>query len=318
MERITLGRTGLSVSVAGLGCGGYSRLGQSYGNSFQQSVEVVRAAIDAGVNFIDTAAVYGTEEIVGEAVKDCRDDLVISSKHTITRPGSRALGQDFLTGTEFAALAESNLKRLGTDHIDIFHLHGVMPDQYDYCLNEVVPVLEKMRDQGKIRFLGLTERFIYDPGHSMLQRALEDDCWDVVMTGFNLVNQSARQRVFARTIEKNIGTLVMFAVRRALASPEAIREIVGQLAEAGAIDRTLLDDQEPLGFLLDPGVTDSVIEAAYRYCRHEPGAQVVLTGTGSVTHLIDNLASILKPALPSTSRDRLEQVFGHVDSVSGN
>jgi len=318
MERTTLGRTGLSVSVAGMGSGGYSRLGQAYGNSVGQSVAVVQAAIGAGVNFIDTAAVYGTEEIVGQAVKNCRDRVVISSKLIVTRPGTSPLGQDFLTGAEFAQQAEKSLSRLGTDRIDIYHLHGIMPDQYDYCLSELVPALEQLRDQGKIKYLGLTERFIHDPGHKMLQRALQDDCWDVVMTGFNLINQSARHRVLAKTREKNVGTLVMFAVRRALGSDEAIREIVQELAGRGEIDASALDAQNPLDFLTAPGVADSVIDAAYRYCRHEPGVQVVLTGTGSSQHLAENLASIEKPALPGGARDVLKRVFGQVDSVSGN
>jgi len=72
-----LGRTGLNVSVAGLGCGGHSRLGQTYGNTLEQSADVVRAALDLGINFIDTAAAYGTEKIVGEAVRDRRDKVII-------------------------------------------------------------------------------------------------------------------------------------------------------------------------------------------------------------------------------------------------
>ncbi len=68
MDYTTLGRTGLRVSVAGLGCGGNSRLGKADGRSFAESVAVVRRALDLGVNFLDTAAAYGTEEIVGDAI----------------------------------------------------------------------------------------------------------------------------------------------------------------------------------------------------------------------------------------------------------
>ena len=69
MQYTTLGRTGLKVTVAGLGCGGNSRIGQGAGLSTAQSVALVREALDLGVNFIDTAEAYGTEEIVGEAIK---------------------------------------------------------------------------------------------------------------------------------------------------------------------------------------------------------------------------------------------------------
>src|SRR3979411_127950 len=81
MEYRPLGKTGLTVSVAGLGCGGNSRLGLGRGASFDDCVAVVRTAVDLGVNFLDTAEAYGTEEIVGAAARSYdRDRLVISTK----------------------------------------------------------------------------------------------------------------------------------------------------------------------------------------------------------------------------------------------
>jgi len=74
MSYTTLGRTGLRVSVAGLGCGGFSRLGQGHGSSVAQSIDVVRAALNAGVNFLDTAEHYRTEDIVGQALKPSERD----------------------------------------------------------------------------------------------------------------------------------------------------------------------------------------------------------------------------------------------------
>ena len=72
MEYTTLGRTGLKVSVAGLGCGGFSRLGLGTGKSEAEAVALVRQALDLGVNLFDTAAVYGTEAVLGKAIKRCR------------------------------------------------------------------------------------------------------------------------------------------------------------------------------------------------------------------------------------------------------
>ena len=69
MEYVTLGRSGLKVSVAGLGCGGFSRLGLATGKSEAEAVALVRGALDMGVNLFDTAAVYGTEAVVGEAIR---------------------------------------------------------------------------------------------------------------------------------------------------------------------------------------------------------------------------------------------------------
>ena len=78
MEFTTLGRTGLRVSVAGLGCGGFSRLGLGRGKSATEAMALVRAALDHGVNLIDTAAAYGTEEVLGRALKGRREGVVLA------------------------------------------------------------------------------------------------------------------------------------------------------------------------------------------------------------------------------------------------
>ncbi|MEH6727271.1 MAG: aldo/keto reductase, partial [Hyphomicrobiales bacterium] len=236
MQQVTFGKTGLTVSVAGLGCGGHSRLGQSYGNTTAQSIAIIHAAMDMGVNFIDTATAYGTEPIVGEAIKGRRDEVILSTKRIIFQKGTSPVGTDLLSGEDFITGVEDNLKLLGTDCIDVLHLHGVFANQYDHCVRELVPALHKLREQGKIRFLGITERFISDTDHTMLSRALDDDFWDVVMTGFNMINPSARRTVLPKTQEKNIATLIMFAVRRALSDPTATAEIIRELAAADLID----------------------------------------------------------------------------------
>ena len=117
MEYTTLGRTGLKVSVAGLGCGGASRLGQSGGASEAQSVALVRHAIDLGVNFFGTADAYGTEAIVGRALESLpRDAVVISTKSRIRRGGER------VTGAAVVANLEASLGQLRTGAGDLHRL----------------------------------------------------------------------------------------------------------------------------------------------------------------------------------------------------
>src|SRR5882724_7672541 len=90
MDYVTLGRTGLTVSVAGLGCGGFSRLGLGTGRSRAEAVALVRQALDLGVNLLDTAAAYGTEAVVGEAIKSVpRQSVVIATKAWIPRSDGR-------------------------------------------------------------------------------------------------------------------------------------------------------------------------------------------------------------------------------------
>ena len=310
MDTTTLGRTGLTVSVAGLGCGGHSRLGQAYGLSDEQSVALVQGAIDLGINWIDTAAAYGTEKIVGQAVRGRRDKVHISTKTAI---GSWSEAQaPMSSGAQILEQLEKNLGRLGTDYIDLYNLHGVVLGQLDHVEAEIVPALIKAREQGKIRFLGITEHFGSDLDHKMLTAAMPSGIWDVVMVGFNLLNPSARHSVLRLALEHRIGVQDMFAVRRALSNPDGLKDALDAIAAAGQLDRAKLDPAAPLGFLGD------VVDAAYRFCRHEPGIDIVLTGTGKLEHLKQNVASITGPPLPEATLARLRQLFGHVDSTSGN
>ncbi len=318
MNYRTLGRTGLSASVMGLGCGGHSRLGLAQEKGDDNAVAVLRRALDLGINFIDTAESYGTEPVVGRALREShfRDQVILSTKVSPRTDGA------LRTGTEIKEAAEAGLRRLETDHVDILHLHGVRDSEYDYCRDELVPAFLDLQQAGKIRFVGITEAFGPDPRHDMLIRAVTDDCWDVMMVGFNFANQSARERVFAATQAKNIGVLDMFAVRRALTTLPAVHEMMAQLAainELPAIAAEALAAGNPLRFLFDgPGAAENIADAAYRFCRDEPGVHVVLSGTGSTEHLNDNAASLKRPPLPQAHTERLHRLFAGVDSVSGN
>jgi L-galactose dehydrogenase len=318
MEQVKLGITGLEVGVAGLGSGGSSRLGQGYGLPKADSVKVIKAALDMGITFFDTAAVYKTEKIVGEGLLGQRQNVVVSTKAQIIKPGSPALGNDMAPPSQIREGLESSLKKLQTDYVDIFHLHGVMPNQYGYCVEHLLPELIKMREEGKIRHIGITERFITDTDHTMLSKAVADDFWDVVMIGLNFLNPSARKSLFPSTHKKGIATLIMFAVRTALSRTSVLKELLQEMADNKLIDQTIASEPEPLKFLTDPGIAESIMDAAYRFCRFEPGTEVILTGTGNVDHLRQNVASICAPILPSETLIHLEAIFGHVDTVSGN
>ncbi|TAK07358.1 aldo/keto reductase [bacterium] len=313
MEYTVLGRTGLKVSVAGLGCGGPSRLGLRAKGTEKNAVALVRQALDMGVNFLDTAETYGTEEIVGKAIGGVpRDKIVISTKKAFP------LADPSDPTGEVRKSLEQSLRRLRTDYIDIYHAHGVEPGDYAYASTTLLPVLLKMRQEGKVRFVAISEAFVEDPAHSMLQQALDNNHWDVVMAGFNILNQSARNRVFSKTLQENVGILVMFAVRRALSQPGRLREVWAELVQKGLVDRDACNPAEPLDFLLKDGKASTIVDAAYRFCRYEPGVHVVLSGTGSSDHLKANIESLTKPPLPETVTARLREIFGKVDCITGN
>lgn len=311
MEYTTLGRTGLKVSVAGLGCGGAAKLGLGYGHSTAHAVGIVQRAMDLGVNFIDTAQYYQTEPVVGAAIKGrARDALVISTKHKTS-----LLDGTVFSVPEILAGLDRSLRVMGTDCVDVFCLHTVLPHEYDRVIREVVPALLREKEKGKFRFLGITEFAGRDPRHEMLARALQDDCWDAMMVAFHMLNQNARQHVFPATRAKNIGTLIMFAVRAIFSAPGRLQDDIRELAREGRVPKWLSDKKQPLDFLLQDNGAKDIIEAAYRYARHEPGASVTLFGTGTPAHVEPNVRAILQPPLRETDRQTIAELFGKLVGV---
>src|SRR5262249_6574349 len=102
------------------------------------------------------------------------------------------------------------------------------------------------------------------------------------------------------TQEHGVGTLLMFAVRNIFSRPGQLAATMRNLAAAGEVPRWLAETEDPLGFLIHEGGAHSVIDAAYRFVRHEPGVDVVLFGTGEAEHMRTNIASLLAPPLPET------------------
>ncbi len=310
MDYTTLGRTGLKVSVAGLGCGGFSQLGLGAGRSEADAIGIIHAALDLGVNLFDTAAAYGTEPVLGRALRAVpRDKVVICSKAPF------AVSNPHSTAESAVASLDRSLKQLGTDYIDVYQLHGIAPAAYDHALQVLAPALLREKERGKFRHLGITETAPNDPDHQTVQRACKDGVWEVAMVGFHMMHQNARARVFPLTRQYRVGTLMMFAVRNIFSKPERLAATMRELAADGLVPQWLADSADPLGFLVHGGGASSVIDAAYRFVRHEPGVDVVLFGTGDPAHLRGNIASLLKPPLPAPDRARLAELFGHLVGV---
>ena len=298
MQYTNFGRTGLTVSVAGLGCGGFSRVGLGTGKTEDEAVAIVRAAIDLGVNLIDTAAVYGTEGVVGRAIEGYdRAKLVIATKAAFGR------GPNIAAPETVVASLDNSLRTLRTDYVDIFQLHAVAPNNYDRVRDTLVPALLAERDKGKFRYLGITETPPFDHGHVMLQQALPDGIWASAMVAQHMLHQNARESVYPLSRQHGVGTLLMFVVRGIFAQPERLTAKLREL------------DLPDLDFLVHPDGASTLVDAAYRFIRHEPGVDVVLFGTGDQAHLATNIESLSKPPLPAADIDRLRRVFGHVVGV---
>jgi L-galactose dehydrogenase len=325
MEQATLGRAGLVCSVVGLGGGGPSRFGLSTGSTEADAIALIRRAHDLGVTLFDgSGLIGGVDGLLGKAVKPFRHEILLSTKvnlapvfwpfdrdRALHRAAARAAQALSLTASAHAVRAhvERTLRQLDTEYIDLLHLHAVTPGQYANAIEIAAPVLADLEQKGLIRAAGITEAFRRDPGHRMLERAIEGGFPDVVMTGFNLLNRSARLRVFPLAKVKQIGVVAMFAVARSLRGEadlaRALRRHLPATSPADAARRAA----EFLRILRECGIA-SLTDAAYRFCRHEWGVDVVLVGTGNPSHLERNVAALLAPPLPEPVLTAVEMLFG--------
>jgi aryl-alcohol dehydrogenase-like predicted oxidoreductase len=155
MQKRTLGKTGLEVSALGFGCMGIS---QSYGrpSSREDGIAIIRAAVDRGVTFFDTAEVYGpytNEDVVGEALEPVRDQVSIATKFGWNIAQNKMAGLNSRP-SQIRAVADASLKRLRTDRIDLFYQHRVDPD---VPIEDVAGTVRDLIRDGKVKHFGLSE-----------------------------------------------------------------------------------------------------------------------------------------------------------------
>ena len=237
METRVLGRTGLAVSVLGFGCGAVGGL-MVRGNPADQERAVARA-IELGINYFDTAAMYGngeSERNLGRVMKSLKPDILVGTKVRVPD------GERSRIGAAVTASLEASLQRLQLDHVDLFQLHnhitadgsdgGFSPD---IVLGEIVPAFERLRQQGKTRFCGITA--VGDT--PALHQVIDARAFDTAQVSYNLLNPSAGAAVPHGYPAHDFGNLLAHTK----ASEMGVINI--RVLAAGALSGT--EDRHPLG-----------------------------------------------------------------------
>jgi aryl-alcohol dehydrogenase-like predicted oxidoreductase len=197
-----LGKEGLEVSALGLGCMGMS---YAYGVADEQeSIATIHRAIDLGVTFFDTAEVYGpytNEELLGRALKGRRDQVIIATKFGFRIGEGKPMGLDSRP-EHVLEVAEASLRRLGTDHIDLYYQHRVDPT---VPIEETVGAMSELVKEGKVRFLGLSEA-----GEANIRRAHATHPITALQSEYSLWERNLESRIIPLCRDLGIG-LVPFS-----------------------------------------------------------------------------------------------------------
>ena len=208
---------------------------------------------------------------------------------------------------------EKSLRQLHTDYLDILHFHGLRVEQYDEVMQRFAPVVARLKEQGKVRAVGLSERYIADAAHDAVTLGLQRDpqFWDVLMLKYGILNQVAADKALPLALKHNVGVMNMAAVRYKLSIAQKLRETVADWKARGLIARDSLSDEDPLDWLLSEKVS-SIAAAAYKFAADHPAVSTVITGTMSLGHLEENAEALEDPTLPEAHKARLRKLFGHI------
>ena len=318
MEYRTLGRTGLNVSLLGMGTGGWNCLGQRHDPPVPEPDihRLLHGVFDLGINLFDTAPGYlESEAILGRALRSLpRDQVVVSTKVSLVEGDDQPTA---VTEEEITSSVEQSLQRLQLSEIDVLLIAVPNASFYDDVFDDQMEVIQRLQDQGKVRFIGSSERTRSDGSHDWLLRALPTDLLNVAMVGHNMINQSAQKSVFPLCLERDIGTMNIFTVRNVFRDTTRLTEVVAELKSQGHLTDDV-DEQGPFDWLLDDPNVESLVEAAYRYAAYTPGVTSVMCGTITPEKVEQNIASLEKGPLNPSHISRLEKTFGHISEAIGN
>ena len=320
MQLRTFGRTGMELSALGFGCGAVGGF-MVRGDPADQE-RVIARAIVAGVNYFDTAVQYGdgeSEKNLGRVLRKLKPtNVAVGTKVRIPPSAFDRVTEAITTSLD------GSLARLNLDRVDILHLRNPVTEtgggsalSVRQVLGDVVPVFERLRQQGKIRFLGMTA--IGDT--AALQQLIDTRAFDSAQVVYNMLNPSAAEALPANYPAQDYGRLFDHT-RAAGAGVVGIRVLAGG-ALSGSAERHPIAGPapEPIGSalrydadvdrarrlipLVEEGFAASLTEAATRFALSHPAMGTILVGMAAPQQFEDALAAVEKGPLPQAALDRL-------------
>jgi aryl-alcohol dehydrogenase-like predicted oxidoreductase len=323
MEMRVFGRRGMRLSLLGFGCGAVGGL-MVRGEPREQERAVARA-LEAGVNYFDTAVQYGngaSERNLGRVLAKLKPDGVVVGTKVRLPPA------DFHRIADAVRLSlEGSLQRLGMEQVSIFHLHnditvngGGESLSARQVLDDVAAAFDKLRQQGKTRFLGITA--IGDS--AALRQVIDARVFDSAQIVYNLLNPSAAaplpatypaqdyERLFAHTPAAGVGVVGIRVLAGGALSGSAERHPIASpaplpIGSAGSYDADLARARRLMPLVRD-GFAESLSEAATRFAMSHPAMGTILVGMATPQQFEQALLAVEKGPLPPAALDRIAEL----------
>ena len=317
MQTRTLGRTGLQVSAVSLGAweiggavtlkfDGLGKIPHGWGATDDAaSLDLIARCRDAGVNFIDTAPIYGnghSEEVIGRALQGCRDEWIVCTKggHGATKGHA---WNDF-SPEKLLWQMDRSLKRLKTDHVDVYLLHG--PKSEDIERGDCLEAMETMRQQGKTRFVGVSIG-PNEMGVDLMRRGVVD----VLQQSLSIIAPQAAEALLPTSVECNVGIVARGVFGQGflpgtIAADTAFGRDDRRSWQSTEAKAALTAKAEALRALTGP--RRSLAQLCVQYVLSLAGVSTVIAGTSKWSHMQENLAALDCPPLTDEELALIAQV----------
>jgi len=296
MRYRTLGRTGLKVSEIGYGAWGIGGT-QWLGGDDRESLAALRRALELGLNFIDTALVYGDghgERLVGQVVREAPQPVYVATKvppknrRWPARPGIGI--REVFPYSYILECTEQSLRNLGLDHIDVQQLHVWNPEWIHE--DDWRRAFEDLQRSGKVRFVGVS---INDHQPDSALELIETGLIDTVQVIYNIFDQSPERRLFPLCQQRNIGVLARVPLDEGALTGQITAESRFDPRDFRSFyfrgDRKLQVEERVAALRRDlAGVEGDLPEIALRFCLSHPAVSTVIPGMRKVRHVEANLA----------------------------
>lgn len=300
MKKRKLGKSNILVSELGLGC-------MSLGTDEKSALEIIHAALEEGINYFDTADLYDrglNEKIIGQALKNVRENVVIA-----TKVGNRwnQEGDGWFwdpSKTYIKEAVKSSLKRLGTDYIDLYQLHG---GTLDDPISETIEAFEELKADGFIRSYGISS---IRP--NVIREYIQKSSIDSVMMQYSILDRRPEEESLPLLHEHGISVVTRGPLAKGLLSNRALDKVSSSMKKNGYLDYSWEELNELLIMLKKKFESSrSMTEVSLQFNLANPAVTAVVTGASSPDQLRENARAVKGDPLTKEEVSLIKEISKH-------